>query len=360
MAGAGANSLPGRAMVPGKGMVMRKVIRCLVPLTPLLLAGFASGTPQTLGRPELRPVISADNAARVRKVRQLPRDVWQIVWGPRRWQVSLLGWEQPVEVLDAETFRPVRQIGTGAQLVHFAVSADGASLALVKNATTVEIRRDLRGGEGVVLETHNRQPAAAFSPDGKLLATGGFGTQAKLWERTSGRLVRSLESAPEGGLTPVFSPDGKLLAVGNRNGQTRLFAVSTGKLLHTLPRAMSQELKFSPEGRTLAVAYVDGSIGLWKVADGSLVHLRRTGAQEVYSLDWSPRGDILVTSGLHGKITLWDRRDLSALKELEAPEWAIRVRFSPDGTRLFSAGGAVRRGPDRCLTIWGVPSGPGK
>jgi WD40 repeat protein len=108
------------------------------------------------------------------------------------------------------------------------------------------------------------------------------------------------------------------------------------------------------------VAYVDGSVALWKVADGSLLHLRRTGAQEIYSLDWSPRGDVLVTSGRQGKITLWDGRKLSALKELETPEWVIRVRFSPDGTRLLSAGGSIQRGPDRRLTVWGVPRRPGK
>jgi WD40 repeat protein len=81
---------------------------------------------------------------------------------------------------------------------------------------------------------------------------------------------------------------------------------------------------------------------------------RWTGGRETYSLDWSPRGDVLVTAGLGGKIILWSARDLTALKELEAPEWVIRVRFSPDGARLFSAGGTVLPSPDRKVTIWGL------
>jgi WD40 repeat protein len=105
---------------------------------------------------------------------------------------------------------------------------------------------------------------------------------------------------------------------------------------------------------------VDGSVGLWKVADGSLVQVRPTGAAEVYSLDWSPRGAVLVTSGLRGKIVLWDARKLAVLKELEAPEWVIRVRFSPDGTRLLSAGGAMQAGPDRKLVVWAVRPGADK
>jgi WD40 repeat protein len=336
---------------------MRRPIGSFVLVVLLTLCAHGAGG---TGTKRQAPVISPANAAHVRKLKELQRDVTEIVWGPRSWQVSLHGWEQPIEVLDAESFRPVRKIGANLRPIHFAVSPDGGTVALCENGTSVEIRRELRGKRVLFVETKDRQPGMAFSPDGKLLATGGYGTQTKLWEVATGRLVRSLETAPEGGLTVVFSPDGKLLAIGNRNGQTRLYEVATGKLLHILPRDMSQELKFSPDGRVLAVAYVDGSIGLWKVADGSLLNDRATGAKEVYSLDWSPRGDVLATSGLQGKIILWDPRNLSVLKDLEAPEWVIRVRFSPDGTRLLSAGGSVQAGPDRRIVVWGVVPGHSK
>ena len=157
------------------------------------------------------------------------------------------------------------------------------------------------------------------------------------------------------GLTPAFSPDGKFIAVGNRNNTTRLFETSTGKLLHNLPQKMSQELAFSPDGKVLAVAYVDGSIVLWNVATGELKHSAATGAQEVYTLDWSPSGDVLVTAGRLGKIVLWDAQKLKPLKELDAPEWVICVRFSKDGCRLFTAGGSEDSGKgDRKLTAWEV------
>ncbi len=61
-----------------------------------------------------------------------------------------------------------------------------------------------------------------------------------------------------------------------------------------------------------------------------------------------------MTAGLGGEITLWCPRDLTALKELEAPEWVIRVRFSPDGARLLSAGGGAHPPADRKVTVWGL------
>ena len=103
------------------------------------------------------------------------------------------------------------------------------------------------------------------------------------------------------------------------------------------------------------MAYVDGSISLWDMADGTLLHTRPKVAEQVYTLDWSPAGDLLVTAGLRGKIILWDSRDLTSLKELDAPEWVIQVRFNPEGTRLFISGGMESPPAIRKVVVWGLP-----
>jgi WD40 repeat protein len=122
----------------------------------------------------------------------------------------------------------------------------------------------------------------------------------------------------------------------------------------SLPKKMSHEIQFSPDGRTLAVVYVDGSVALWEVADGSLIAERKTQAQELYTVDWSPDGSLLATAGLKGMITIWDPRDLSVLRELPAPEWLIRVKFTPDGPSLHTAGGSRLKGGKRKLEILGI------
>src|SRR5262249_7882451 len=152
----------------------------------------------------------------------------------------------------------------------------------------------------------------------------------------------------------VFSPDGMTLAVGNRNSTTRLYEVATGKVLHVLDKPMSHGLKFSPDGKTLAIVYVDGSLRLWEVATGKLLREAKRVEGELYAVDGSPDGAVLATSGRRAGITLWDGRNLTVLKVLEAPEWVIQVRFSPDGTRLLSAGGGVLLGGPRRVIVWGV------
>jgi WD40 repeat protein len=318
-------------------------------LTPIVVTALVCAAPA----PSHKPVaISVKNAEKVALIRAIAWDTQELVWMPKN-QLALHGWEKPVEIVDPLSFRTVRKLTEGKQLVQFAVSSDGETIAFCENTKSVEIS-NLRTKKLLRLETGNHQPGMAFSPNGKLLATGGYGTQAKLWNTISGELIRRLDAPCEGGLTPVFSPDGKLLAVGNRNDVTRLFEVETGKLIHMLPRKMSQELKFSPNGKVLAVAYVDGSVALWDVESGILLFEQKTKAKEIYTLDWSPAGDVLATAGLEGTITLWDASNLSILKELEAPEWVIRVRFSPDGSRLYSAGGKSFPAVDRKVSVWGL------
>jgi len=303
--------------------------------------------------PSRKPVaISVNNAGKVTLIREIAWDTQELVWMPKN-QLALHGWETPVEIVDPISFRTVRKLAEGKKLVQFAASSDGETIAFCENANSVEIHNH-RTKKLLRLDTENHQPWMAFSPNGKLLATGGYGTQAKLWSTASGELIRCLDAPCKGGLTPVFSPDGKLLAVGNRNDVTRIFEVETGKLVHTLPRKMSQELRFSPNGKVLAVAYVDGSLRLWDADNGNLLFEHKTKAKEIYTLDWSPAGDVLATAGLEGKITLWDAGNLAILKELEAPEWVIRVRFSPDGSRLYSAGGKSFPALDRKVSVWGL------
>jgi len=194
-----------------------------------------------------------------------------------------------------------------------------------------------------------------FSPDGSLVATGGYGNSAKVWNVADGALIHTLDmGGATGGLAVLFSPDGTTVAVGNRNSTTRLFDAKTGALLQELNKGSSHGLAFHPSGKTLAIGYVDGSLVLWDVSTGTVRHEVNTGAEEIYRVDWAPDGRLLASSGLNTEITIWNGDDLAPLQTLESPEWVIGLKFSPDGTRLITAGGGRQRGSPREVRIWGV------
>jgi WD40 repeat protein len=321
----------------------------------LVLVALAIGPVTAAPLPkDTRPVITVESVARLAPVGEVAGDFWRVVWGPEGGQVTLLAWSRGPVVLDAQTLKPAGKGVTDKSAIHMAITRDRGHVAWCENDTRVAVH-DLKAATTMTIETGTSQPDMVFSPDGKLLVTGGYATQAHIWEVVSGKLIRAVDAGAEGGLTPVFSPDGTVLAVGNRNDTTRLYEVATGKLLHVLDKATTQGLKFRPDGKQLAVGYVDGSVGLWDVAAGKLERSAPAAVKEVYEVDWTPKGDVLVTAGREGKIVLWDPKELKPIRELDAPEWVIQARFSPDGRRLWTAGGRMEAGPERKVVVWGLP-----
>ena len=304
-----------------------------------------------------RAVITPHNVASLVPIARLDKDdIWRIAWSPARDRMGLVGWEAPVEVRGVVSLALHETIGEGKKIIHFAFSPKRGVFAYSENDRSRTAAIFVRAPVGTIrVDAGNDQPDVVFSPDGNLLATGGYGTAVRLWRVEDGRLAKTFDAGPTaGGLTPAFSPDGRLLAIGNRNSTTGIFDVMDGHLLVSLPKRMSHQLEFRPDGRTLAVVYVDGSVALWKVADGSLIAERKARAEELYTVDWSPDGSLLATAGREGTITIWDPRDLSVLRELLAPEWVIQVKFTSEGANLHWAGGERRHGGKRGLEILGI------
>ena len=301
-----------------------------------------------------RQAIEPHNLGRLQPLDEIERAVWQLEWSPDRKRVAFVGWETPVDVRETITLWPVRTVGDGRKLIHFAFSPDQNRVAYCENSKLVELL-NLKSGRTFTIDTGNSQPSMVFSPDGMLVATGGYGTAASLWDAHTGKFVRTLiaDLHGAGGLEVQFSPDGKVIAVGNRNSIARLYDAATGRQLHLLDKTNSHDIAFHPSGRTVAISYADGSIVLWDVASGRKLREQRTQAEEIFTLDWSPKGDLLASGGLKGDICLWSE-DLALLRAIPGPEWVISVKFSPDGSRLITAGGDPLMTGKRSVTIWGI------
>jgi WD40 repeat protein len=300
-----------------------------------------------------RPRITPGKLAELRELPTLDREAWRIVPRTDGKQIAFVRWDKPVEILDPDCLRPVSTFGKG-KIIAFAFSKSPDVVAYSLNFGGAYIR-DLKTKKEFALDVGRDQAALAFSPDGKQLVTGTYYGGAKAWDAKTGKLLRTLDVGPtQGGLTPTFSPDGKMLAIGNRNSATYLFDPATGKLVHVLGRKMTHGIAFSPDGKVLAATYVDGVIGLWDVASGELLHEAKSDAKELFTVAWSPRGDLLVTAGFRGSVTFWSPKGLKPLKRFKAPEAIFTVCFTTDGSRLLAGGGSRMADGESNVWVWGL------
>lgn len=201
------------------------------------------------------------------------------------------------------------------------------------------------------LPGHLEVQTVAFSPDGKLLASGDL-RAVQLWEVEAGTLVRTLE-VPRGVYEVAFSPDGKLLAaaLGPPDNAVRIWEVSSGQLVRVLQDHTSfvYAVAFSSDGRLLASASDDTTVRLWDVASGELIRTLSRHTLPVTSVAFSSKGGVLASGSSDTTIHLWDVKMGNLLRTLRGHSAPIlAVAFSLDGKLLASASA------DQTVRLWYV------
>jgi tRNA A-37 threonylcarbamoyl transferase component Bud32 len=230
------------------------------------------------------------------------------------------------------------------------------------------------GDSSVGLPLQQRMTPAhpVFSPDGKIILTGGRGIVRYL-DAATGKLLRELR-AHDGEFieTLAISPNGKVFLTASWTGEKEvcLWELSTGKRVGTLrPPGWVLFGAFSPGGEKIVTvlfpSYKAGvsyeTVWIWTRTSAPGQPLRYQEAPLKYQgvveqVAFSPDWNTILTCSRDKTALLWDLSSRDCIRTFDHPKGVTAVAFSPDGTTI------VTGDFDGKVCFWnlktGKPTGP--
>jgi WD40 repeat protein len=226
-----------------------------------------------------------------------------------------------------------------------------------------------------------RVSSLSFSPNQKVLASGGRDGMVRLWDPKTltplptpanhlGTAAVAGQARPETltydgtGEFPnsmAVAPDGESLAVGGSEHSVQVWDVRSGTVRLRLPDYPSRVhvVFFFPDSRTLALGGNDQWVRLYDTTSGRerlVLSESDHPPRPVWSLALTPDERFLITGtgtqGEPGRVVIWDLSTGRVRAELRGHSDYVRAAaLAPDGRTLFSGSG------DETIKVWDFASG---
>ncbi len=325
-----------------------------IPIKTSLPTSTLSPTPTETETPTLPPgpvptpiKLTSNNAILVPEIGSPARS---IVWSRDGNYLFIGTYEKGLAIYDVVHKKLFPLVGNNANVSSLAISPDGKTLG-VGLADDGSIRLWTIENIHPVYELQTIFPAhqeavnvLAFSPDGKLIASGSDDGKVFVWDVKTGKMIKKFEEGIVLGL--VFSPDGKTLIAGlSIKEEFNIWSTDTWELQNTFSGDQTYGLAISADGNKIVSA--GGGIheaNLWDVKTGKLLFKFEKNTEGMaLAVSYDPSGKLVALGGGGDTVFLWDISNGSLVWELNTTlDFTQTVAFSPDGSQIATGGSLVR------------------
>ncbi len=255
----------------------------------------------------------------------------------------LVAAQRTVLLFDPGSRVPKLRLLHGAKVTAAAFSRDGQRVLTAANDRKARIW-DMSGKEVKVFEHGDEVVTAVFDPTETMVATTSKDDTAAIWDVATGQ--RKMALAHESDVMDIaWAEKGQRLLTVTVKGMVRAWDLPTGVELFKAQAGSDVKLKsisLNHDGTRAVTA--GGGVGaavLWNTKDGSVVkvlsHGRSRWASNVTSAVFSPKDNLIVTTGSDQRAAVWEteRGDL-LYTLLDHSQGVSGSAFSPDGSRLVT------------------------
>ena len=262
-----------------------------------------------------------------------------------------LGPEKHVKIFDFPSGRITRKFDEAQGMSAAEYSPDGQYLAY-----------SMYGGNKVVLRsTQDHQTVREFpqdtivrhlryGPNGRYLLTGENTNAVKLFDISSGRLIKSFKPHAYRLHDIVFSHDGKYFATSglgaskvqnDKQNTVNIWETATQRLVRGFVRDQTTlvvALGFSPDNRYLITSGADKELKFWNIQTGSLSKSFKGHTNWAYALDVNVRKNEILSGSNDNTLKIWDLngRVKRTLKGHTAALFS--ASYTPSGKYIVSGG----------------------
>lgn len=196
----------------------------------------------------------------------------------------------------------------------------------------------------------------AYSPDGKYIASGSY-QEVVFWDAQTGALKQRVTGFSERVVALAFSPNSKLLATGGgaptEDGEIKIIEVPAGKVVADIKNGHSDTVFgvcFSPDGTKLATGAADKFVKVFEVPSGKFLKSFEGHTHHVLDVGWKSDGKLLASAD--NTIKVWDYEKGEQARTIPGHgKQVTRLVFRGNTAEFITASG------DQTVRMWNVDNG---